>query len=534
MAPRASVHECGPVSQELAEFRLLTEVHKLRAQLDEEGNVPLEIEQGVRQNLQTAVAEISMPYAVTTTVHRVEYHEDEKGRPKRVITWLGKNAVEVAMGGEAFHFSPEARKRVSIEIDEAKHAEEHLHEGRAAVFISPKMSAYDAPLEIARAEHLADEDSIRVSTPVCIDDGTVVARRMQSLLVTDIPLTAWAAMLQDPSNIFGKAFILRNEHSALSVMELFSQLELPAADLPDGPVTLVEAVIPYLHDDLSRKKVAQQVERFRKDQKLYSDEATRKSDEWYRFDLELARSLAQHVSSFEIKRFITVLQHEWDERELEVLEAHSLEDATYRMTEELAAMLEKKKRLLLGRTAAVVTNNDRALKNVPEHEKEQILRQHYAILEAEKQGISMQQIRLMQAAMERQVARTDIKVGGGCAGGTQYENDRLTALNLGRTESDGSGAPESAENNRGNWKWKRGVCQVRACPSPKPTEVGPCSVCRRCQNEFDRGHDPTKAGTPARTKTAKPSGNIALSTAFGANKTNKKTPRFPQTLEIMR
>ena len=63
------------------------------------------------------------------------------------------------------------------------------------------------------------------------------------------------------------------------------------------------------------------------------------------------------------------------------------------------------------------------------------------------------------------------------------------------------------EKGKESWKWKQGVCQVKACPSPKPTEVGPCSVCRHCQREFDEGRDPTK-GILART--ARSVGSLAM------------------------
>jgi hypothetical protein len=48
------------------------------------------------------------------------------------------------------------------------------------------------------------------------------------------------------------------------------------------------------------------------------------------------------------------------------------------------------------------------------------------------------------------------------------------------------------EKGKESWKFKRGICQVPACRSPKPTEVGPCSVCRNCQDMFDHGFDPTR------------------------------------------
>jgi hypothetical protein len=52
---------------------------------------------------------------------------------------------------------------------------------------------------------------------------------------------------------------------------------------------------------------------------------------------------------------------------------------------------------------------------------------------------------------------------------------------------------EKTGEDKSKWKWKQGVCQVKQCPTrPSKTEVGPCSVCRRCQKIFDGGGDPTK------------------------------------------
>ncbi|HSX45336.1 MAG TPA: hypothetical protein VLF39_04515 [Candidatus Saccharimonadales bacterium] len=55
---------------------------------------------------------------------------------------------------------------------------------------------------------------------------------------------------------------------------------------------------------------------------------------------------------------------------------------------------------------------------------------------------------------------------------------------------------ELTEKGKESWKWKQGICQVESCPTrPGKTEVGPCSVCRKCQAEFDKGRDPTKQKT---------------------------------------
>lgn len=49
------------------------------------------------------------------------------------------------------------------------------------------------------------------------------------------------------------------------------------------------------------------------------------------------------------------------------------------------------------------------------------------------------------------------------------------------------------QKGKESWKWKQGVCVVQSCPTrPGKTEVGPCSVCKKCQLKFDKGKDPTK------------------------------------------
>lgn len=64
---------------------------------------------------------------------------------------------------------------------------------------------------------------------------------------------------------------------------------------------------------------------------------------------------------------------------------------------------------------------------------------------------------------------------------------------------------ELVEQGKESWKWKQGICQVQSCPSrPGKTEVGPCSVCRRCQAKFDAGQDPTKNKTTNQPVAKKP------------------------------
>ncbi len=480
---------------ELAELRLLTEVDNLLRNLDDQGNVSEIVRRDVGLNHMTALCEAAMPYAVTTTHHPVEYRLDERGRQKRVITWLGKTAIELAVDGMEYHFSEAAERRVAIETAEAKYAQETLRPGIAQIFISPKMSAKDATAEIAKAEHLHDDDSLRVSWAVTNSQGEVVARKMQSLLVRDIPLQAWVDMLKDPNNLFGQALDIGDEESALSVMGLFSELDIPEEKLPEGPVTLVESVLPYISNDLLRHKVKKQLKKFRVDQEEYRKQATQKAKEWFDFDLELARSLKEGEATPQIYSHIIMLQHQWNDEALEIIEQHSLGNGQYKITREFAAMLERSKRKLLEGRIAAVTNNEEALRNVTSSVKDQMRKQELKITELQHAGASPEQIQHLHIQQARLVATQEIKTGGGCAGNTKgtygKTNERAIDTLNGVGELD-SPFSDDAEENKADWNWKKGACQVKTCPSPNPTEVGPCSVCRRCQAEFDAGRDPTK------------------------------------------
>lgn len=478
---------------ELAETRILADLAHLQDHMDERGDVPDYVFAAVIQNKETASYEIGMPYAVSTTEHQVEFRQSVEGRRERVILWLGKTALQVAASGYRYHFSAAAHQRVAVEEAEARYAQETLRPGVAQVLISPKMTAHDAPMHLAKAEHLHADDSIRVSTAITNKQGEVIGRRLQSLLVRDVPFEAWIALLQDENNVFGKRFELRNAVSAISVMELFNQMDLPESALPNGPVTLVEAVVPYIRDERARSSVERQIVRFKGDQAMYAREAKQAAIEWAQFDLELARSLQKRTATDTIRHFIMQNQWEWSDESLSIINGHSLGDTQYAMTTELAAILARAKQKLVGDELSVVTGNDKAIADVSMEDRRRIIDMHETLVVARIAGADPEYIRRLERRQYELLHRQPIRSGGGCLG----ESESTFNPN-GPNDIVGDGVGESrdpfrpASENKANWKWKQGVCQVKVCPSPKPTEVGPCSVCRRCQAEFDAGRDPTK------------------------------------------
>lgn len=408
--------EAGHDDPVLAALRLLTETEHFISHMDGHGDVPDDVFDAVVLNRKTAASEIAMPFAVTETEHEVVERLDEQGRRQRVILWLGMTALEVAESGYKFHFSAAAHKRIKVEEAEACYAQDELRPGVAQVLISPRMTPHDAPKDIAKAEHLYADDSLRVSTAITNEAGEVVGRRLKSLLVRDVPFEAWIAMLKDPGNIFGKAFNLRDEQSATSVMELFSHMDLPEDKLPEGPISLVEAVLPYITDEDAREKVGQQLERFRGDQEMYAREADRAGLEWAAFDLELARSIKSGWATEAVRVFIEQNTGAWNDESAHIITGHQLADGQYAMTAELAALLARGKQKLIGDQLSVVTGNDEAIQNVPQEARDEIRLIHDVIEEARLSGADPAYIRSLEQRQFQILHRYEIFSGGGCPG----------------------------------------------------------------------------------------------------------------------
>jgi hypothetical protein len=98
-----------------------------------------------------------------------------------------------------------------------------------------------------------------------------------------------------------------------------------------------------------------------------------------------------------------------------------------------------------------------------------------------------EQAALAESSNNSLIAQQKLKLGGGCAGKIEDEEEDNPENELRSQEG-----REKADRNK--WKWKQGICRVSSCPTrPGATKIGPCAVCENCQHQFDRGVDPTKA-----------------------------------------
>ena len=495
------------LNPELDELRILTEVENILSNMDSTGYVPPNALHDIRTNHLTATYEIAMPSVVSEVTQLVEYEATGEGQRQRVIKWLGESVLAHIEKGKQYHWSEVAHARVDVEVAANRYEQARLQAGRALPFISPKMSRHDAPLAVAKSEHLHADDSIRVSTAITNDKGEVTGRLLRSVLVRDIPLDAWVAMLKDSNNIFGRALPVRDELSALSVMELFQDMELAESDLPEGPVSLIAAVLPYIKDNDQYDSVDKQLAGFRIRQEDYKRVAESIADEWLEFDIELAKSILAEKATSPVRTMIMQLSHEWDDTALAIINRHALGDTQYVMTKELATVLERAKRKLLTDRAAILVGSADMIKQARDGGNEQLVIDIQANAIMYQNGLMTQHEHAQrQAELDRGVAKANLTSDRGCPGNTEAnfqkpDNDINTSATADKQV-------ERSDWEKGKRKWKKGVCQVKICSSPKPTEVGPCSVCKNCQAVFDQGGDPTKSFVNALTAGKQPQDDV--------------------------
>jgi hypothetical protein len=402
--------ELGEGQRSLAE-RCMTEVdHFSRLRLPDGSHSPDTLE-AVSVNLLTAVKEAAMPYAVSTT-----YQEYRDG----TFWWLDQTPTRVAESGYIFHKHQAAFDRVAVEVDEASDVEANLRPGFIKVFISPRMSRSDAPRDIAEQEHLADDDMLRIHMLDIDEHDQVRGKFMQSLLVRHVPLRAWVAMLREPNNIFGKSIEVTDEHSALAVMKVHHELEVPEASLPEGVVSLLEGVLPYLTVE-ERHEVESQLLLFRGDQTSLDRTAKNIADRWLAFEVALSDSLHYQRAMPEIEAFVDQLKDEWGDEVQRMLAMHRLSDGGLFMTRELAIKLEEARQNTLWVSAAVATHNQRVLSQIDSNAAKRIYENEMFIQIMMQNGYAAHQITSVEAINSRIVAQQNIQVGGGCPGSNRAD-----------------------------------------------------------------------------------------------------------------
>jgi hypothetical protein len=452
-------------------------------------------------NYVAATEEGGMPSAVSEVFHKfVKGFEDGEGNKCDTFVWLGRTSLQSARSGRIYYVYPESQERGYVEEDEAAHSEQDRRPGIVSFFVSAHMSPTDALKEVAEAENLAEQDALRASWVEVDADGTVKGRRLQSVLIKDIPLEAWVEWLADPNNPFGKSVEVEDPSSALSVMKTFRALKVPWEALPDPDQPLLgvlKTIIPYIKDQAARQEVKTQLVDFYSDQASKRERAHNIARRWRDFDVALADSLHSGVAEPSIEAFVYQLSDRWTAKDLSLISSSQIKGTQkLKMFRELAVLIEEAQRKLFFDAASVVSDNREVLKQLDPKTAAVIRANELRVQTLYTQGRHDEIVRL-QATNNQIIAGLNLSNGGGCPGKSKmrFAGDDIPDLLRSLVEQQEPAEKPSSSMDQKTWKRKKGKCVVRGCPTrarPEPVEVGPCGVCMdRCQEIYNEGGDPT-------------------------------------------
>lgn len=397
--------------------RVLTEVDNLAHGRNADGTYDQAVLDSTLQNIFTMVQEGAMRYAITRTHHEVAEIEED-GRRKRTFMWLGKTALQVAESGYQFHHHPAARARVAIEVEEARHNDEAIRPGYARIFISPRMTDVDAPVAVAKRENLYDADGLRMVVGDYENQQNIRGRDMDSLLLRDVPYEAWASYLADgTNNVFNKSIQIEHTGSALDIMSRHKELEAPLENLPNGLLTIIEQVIPYIADEKARQKVQTHLENFYAyDQKTLQEQGMNIAQRWLGFKKSIVESRLTGVAHQTVRTFIKSLESEWDDATTEILAHQTRPDGSIMMSRKLEAIIAKAYANIILTKAAIITGSEDVIKQTDATTASKIYEQEMRTQLLQTQGYDVAELTQSDMDQNQMIASQQFKVGGGCAG----------------------------------------------------------------------------------------------------------------------
>ncbi|MGH7158033.1 MAG: hypothetical protein ACREGD_03080 [Candidatus Saccharimonadales bacterium] len=422
------------------------------------------------EQLTPAVQEAVQTYAVTTT-RREKVGDD--------YIWMDQTMIQTAESGRHWYSSSQGQARGDIETDEAIDTRDNLSPGWVKVFKSPKMTAQDAPREVANQEQLVDYDSIRVAS-LETHNGAVTGMKLDSLLIADVPLSAWIAMANDPNGLFEGRVQVPEADSALPVMQAHRAMYVPAGKLPFGALSVVEMVTPYITDPAARQKVEWHLAMFRAtNQATERASAENIARRWLHFEMELADSLEMESATPAIHEFITSVEGRFNaETQTMIIELSASGELV--MTRELAARLEAARRATLWTSAAVLSGNEEVLAQMSPEVATQIRQNEQLIQIAQASGYQIEEIRQLEALNNTLIAGQNIPIGKNCSG-------KLEGV-FGDGVDDVPGALQGSESETSENEPQAGIIRCIKCRQyvQKADVVKQdCWECPKCNHKVD-------------------------------------------------
>ncbi len=424
--------------------RLLTEVDRLFRSIGPDRTMPATVLDATFMNLSTLAKE-HIPHAVSTVEHTWDGQQ---------FWWGRETCIQSAKSGGNYYRTPQAFLRLEHEVAEARYVDQLRDPDQCQVFVSPKMTANDAPEEVAALDNLHRDDMLRIHWVEVDERGAPRRKFMQALLVTDIPLSSWKAWLKDEGNIFGKSIDVDGEDSALSVMKIFRELSLPREKLPEGVVSLVESVLPFVPAD-KQASVQKQLDLFRSDQEDLHRKVEVVATRWLHFETELAFSLLDKQATPAIVQFIESLKTSWTDADQALFRAHEMPGGDWRMSRSLAARIEEARKNIFLSAASLVTGCEEVIGQADDEAVHKIITNEMLIQQMLQNGASLQEVARVEAGNNNLIARQNFKIKGGCPGDSdgKFRKDEPKGDRSGTSEEDGAASRE------------RGKCYVKVnCP----------------------------------------------------------------------
>lgn len=461
LAERARVAE---VDQNRHQEEIIDVLHLYNSR-EADGTYPEQVLNDVLTNTITDGYEAAVPNGVAST-EQIYWGDD--------YYWMGQSSVDVARSGYKHHKLPFALMRVDEEIEEAIDSRDNLKPGWAKITLSPRASSADATLAEAKAEKLSDCDMVRIQYLKNGPNGETI-KKIESIRVFDVPLDAWAKLLHDPNNMFGRSIELDDSDSALSVLKTHSQTYVPLSRLPNGPVSVFEAVMPYISDSKPLVSAQNQLERFHEDQDELRRNVEHIAQERLKMQVELAESLHNKIASKYVQYWLDAYEDKLKGQAPLLIKMNRRTDGKLTMDEELelALLASKINKSILWAKAGIVTGNDDILKAVSTELVTIVRREHTFAM---NNDLSWEQRQAQQEASNFQIAMANLKVGGACSGTIEdmFGQDKTDSLK------------SSLESLFGEQEYDFDqemycvACQAPPKMGAKKKMCGPCGICEPC------------------------------------------------------
>ena len=454
----------------LAESDLLMQVRT------PEGEFPAEALDDIFENIITDAYETVVPNGVAKIVHIAKDGD---------FPWMGMGSVENAQNGHIFCSHDFAHQRVDVEVDEAADTLDNLRPGWAKITISPRAAGtIDATDKEAEDEQLHDRDLVRIQYLTTNQAGEVETKVTESIQVFDVPLSAWVSLVETPGALVEESVPVEPPNSALALLKTHRQLYVPLEQLPQGPVSVLEAVKPHITDPEALVSVERQLEKFEADQEDLRQKVEQASLERVKFLSELTNSRKEEKATEYIASYIDVHKEQFKGQQKVLVDFMRKADGTYKMNDQFAKICSGVNKTIVAARAGVAAENEEVFNKL--NDPDLVERIHRENVFFANNNISWEQQLHMRQGSNQGIAASNLRPRGGCAAdmGDIFGSEDSTKQ-LEKDAKDAFGPADDEEEPYGfDEKMYCVVCQAPPKADEAKKMCGPCGICEGCDKKI--------------------------------------------------